>query len=134
MKRKANLSRRRRGKSARLSAELDKAWSQVIRSKGICERCGRSDGVLHAHHIVGRRNHRTRWLPQTGCCLCYRDHRWAHEEPLEFADWIRAHRPNDVAYLESVKNEISHYSDPDKRVMLESLQAALAGIDLSEAA
>lgn len=115
------MRKHRRGPDALLSRKLDLAWSKAIRQKAFCEWCGRSDSVLHAHHIIGRRNHRTRWMLQNGCCICYRCHRLAHEEPLAFADWIRSARPKDVELLERVKHEISHWTIPDKEGMLADL-------------
>lgn len=79
----------------------DRLWSQIVRSRGACERCERTaaEGVLHAHHAYSRRNFRLRFEPRNGVCLCYRCHRWAEGYPILFTEWFRENRAGDVAFL-----------------------------------
>lgn len=82
----------------------DKLWSELVRAGGHCERCGATseDSQLHAHHVYGRNNHRLRWEPRNGVCLCARCHRYFHDNPLEFANWFReSSRWTDAWYLAS---------------------------------
>jgi hypothetical protein len=118
---RVTLRRRRKGADALLTAKLDKAWSLLIRSRGYCERCGRSDGKLDACHIIGRQNFRLRWEPRNGMCLCFRCHGWWHDHPLESGPWITNHRTLDVVWLESVQNESGKFSPMEKRAMLADL-------------
>lgn len=67
-----------------------------------CERCGAvPDNPLafHAHHAYGRSDHRLRFEPRNGVALCWSDHRWAEEHPIEFAAWFASHRSEDAYYL-----------------------------------
>jgi hypothetical protein len=68
--------------------ELDIAWSKAIRSRGVCEKCGKQTD-LQAHHIFSRRHNGTRWELGNGVCLCKRCHLfWAHKDTVDFARWI----------------------------------------------
>jgi hypothetical protein len=92
-------------------------WSQIVRSKGACEVCGRKLG-LNAHHIVGRRNLTLRYDPRNGCCLCSGCHRLykesAHEDPIWFMQWMMQHRPDDYNYLFEKREELSYNQDYEK--------------------
>lgn len=113
-----------------LTKRLDIAWAKLAKVKRpYCERCERCPPavILDTDHIVSRMNRRLRHDVRNACVLCRRCHLyWKHREPLEFADWIRAHRPEDVAYLERTRNEISHFSVPDLQDMLADLESSLA--------
>lgn len=119
------MRRRRKGTDALLTAKLDKACGDLTRSLGYCERCGRTGHKLDWAHIIGRQNFRTRWLTKNSMCLCFLCHRWWHDYPTESADWIRQHRPDDVRYLERVKNESGKWSPMEKRAMLADLKDCL---------
>lgn len=108
-----------------LTNKLDFTWSRLIRSKGFCERCGRTNCKLDAAHIVGRQNRRLRWDVRNGWCACFLCHRWNHDHPLEFAAWILEHRPDDVDYLLRVKNDVTNYSTADYIEKLAALEASL---------
>lgn len=72
-----------------LIKELDKLASQVVRSKGKCEICGKREGIQCAH-IFSRRNLNTRWDLDNLMCLCYRCHiHFAHKEPMLFAEAVK---------------------------------------------
>jgi hypothetical protein len=113
-----------------LTKQLDQVWSQLVRSRGECEKCGARDKVLHAAHIYGRANRRLRWDPRNSACLCARCHLWwAHKEPLEFTDWIRSHRPEDCEYLRVAAQEVSHYTAEDYQRMLSELRSQLQALE-----
>jgi len=72
----------------------DKKWARLvkIRDNFRCRRCGRfgKDGVgwkMESAHIMGRGHKSTKWLLENGICLCFKCHRFAHEDPLLWADW-----------------------------------------------
>ena len=68
---------------------LDKIFSLAVRARGKCERCGRSQGVkLETAHIYTRSYKEGRWLFLNIFCLCSSCHRWTHDRPLEFAEFI----------------------------------------------
>jgi len=87
--------------------KLDKKWSELIRSKGQCEICGKTES-LNAHHIIGRRNYTLRWARQNGCCLCAGHHTFArqsaHQDPEWFHDWLEENRHEDLEYLREKRN------------------------------
>jgi hypothetical protein len=68
---------------------LDTLFSELIRSKGKCERCGKKETLATAH-IFSRRNFSTRWDKNNALCLCFACHfHFAHKEVMLFADWVR---------------------------------------------
>lgn len=65
--------------------KCDILFSKIIRSKGFCENCGRSNGVqLQCAHIISRRYSGTRCELMNAWCLCAGCHR-------RFTDWPREH-------------------------------------------
>ena len=74
------------------------AWSKLVRQKGVCEACGRTDGVLNAHHILPKERYIwLAFLPINGVALCYNCHKAgrysAHRNPLWFARWLAETKP-----------------------------------------
>jgi len=70
-----------------LTKRLDTAWSELIRSRGACQKCGKKTN-LQAAHIWTRARRSTRWLPLNGLCLCAGCHQfWAHKEPILFTQF-----------------------------------------------
>lgn len=64
----------------------DRLFSQRVRTKGRCERCGTTD-TLQCAHWISRRYAWTRTHPWNAFCLCARCHRWFTDHPTEFSDW-----------------------------------------------
>jgi hypothetical protein len=97
------LRRPRKRTVSSVKKSCDRLWSEIVRAGGECERCGRTseESQLHAHHVFGRNNHRLRFEPRNGVCLCARCHRWTHDNPLSYATWFREHRPDDDAFLQA---------------------------------
>lgn len=83
-----------------VKASCDRLWSHLVRvrARGRCERCDIT-GRMEAHHVYGRTDHRLRFEPRNGTCLCHPCHRWAEQFPKEFAEWHDEHRPADAAFL-----------------------------------
>lgn len=74
-----------------LSNKLDKICSEIIRSKGRCQRCGKRQNLQTAH-IFGRTYHNTRWALENLLCLCPDCHiNFAHKQPILFAEWVKKH-------------------------------------------
>jgi len=77
-----------------LKVRADKLFSAYIRSIGICQWCVVSNqsptGNYECAHIFSRRYLVTRWSPENALCLCSRHHRYAHDNPLEFAELIKS--------------------------------------------
>lgn len=53
--------------------KLDKLAGDLVRGRGKCERCGRTDRLQWAH-IVSRRAKRIRWDLDNAFCLCQNCH------------------------------------------------------------
>ena len=77
-----------------------KKLDKLIREKALehsnkCEKCGK-EGILHPHHIFGRRRRITRWAIENICVLCPSCHVFgldsAHQAPLLFTKWIKKKR------------------------------------------
>lgn len=70
----------KRGKATKLH-------SLVVRSRGACERCGRTE-TLQAAHIIGRRYAATRCDENNAWCLCAGCHRRLTEWPNEHMHFV----------------------------------------------
>jgi 5-methylcytosine-specific restriction endonuclease McrA len=65
----------------------DRLFSQLIRSQGACQNCGRTD-QLQCAHIISRRYSWTRTDTGNAFCLCAKCHWNFHREPDEWMDFI----------------------------------------------
>lgn len=78
--------------------ELDSLWGRLVRAKGRCEVCGKTDG-LQAAHGFSRRYGGTRWVLLNGFALCNGCHvRFTHD-PLGW-DAILRERWGEAPYEE----------------------------------
>ena len=82
-----------------LVKQADKLFSEIVRKKTpFCQKCG-TTSHLQTAHIVSRRNHALRWDFRNVVVLCYKCHlHWAHVQPLEFAEFIKAKKGKDIYY------------------------------------
>ncbi len=75
---------------------LDGLWAKAVKARAgnRCEYCLRSGEVwgLEAHHVIGRRVKPVRHVVSNGCSLCHAHHRFAEQNGVAFADWIKASR------------------------------------------
>lgn len=111
-----------------LKNKCDKLWSDIIKIKatGRCEVCG-TPYNLNSHHVIGRVNYNLRWDLRNGICLCVKNHKFgiysAHENPIWFMDWFKAHRPEDYEYLKDPKfNKFKTWYISDYEEILKDLQ------------
>ncbi len=76
-----------------LKRKCDKLFSEYIRSRGMCEweDGGTHKGRLECAHINSRRYLVTRWDELNALCLCSMHHFYAHQNPLEFAEFVKDH-------------------------------------------
>ena len=51
-------------------------WSKCVKTRDgfKCQLCGATEGVMHAHHFIGRRKAQTKYLVEVGICLCFTCH------------------------------------------------------------
>lgn len=77
-------------RAKKFKAKCDDLWGKIVRSNGYCERCGRSKAEvqIQAAHIISRRFSNTRVLIDNGVALCAADHRYFHDHPVRFGEWI----------------------------------------------
>lgn len=77
--------KRRRTRSQIDKAACDRLFSQLVRARGACQRCGRTtpDVQLQCAHIVSRRYTATRCDLRNAWCLCAGCHRRLTENPHE---------------------------------------------------
>jgi len=66
----------------------DKWFSDVVRFKGYCEHCGRSDVRLECCHVHGRRKKIVRYSLDNAVCMCSWCHRDMTENPTKFVRWL----------------------------------------------
>lgn len=62
-----------------LENKLDTLSAKICRMKGACEVCGKSDGVLNAHHFKSRVYKGVRWYLPNLICLCVHHHTFNHK-------------------------------------------------------
>jgi len=115
IKTKTKLSRKS------LKKKCDKLWSEIIKSGGNCEICGKH--TKDPHHVIGRKNYVLRWDLRNGVRLCFQHHTGgnlsAHNDPFWFKNWFKKARPEDYEYLLKKKNEVW---DKDYNKVLEYLE------------
>lgn len=86
---KAKPTKRKRTPKS-VKASCDRLFSKLIRSRAKCERCGRSSGVqLQCAHIYSRKFGSVRFDPLNARCLCASCHRWGHDNPVDFGEWVQ---------------------------------------------
>lgn len=69
----------------------DILFAQIIKYRDKrCVRCLRADGKLECSHIYSRRHKGTRWDEDNAKLLCFKCHRWWHENPFEAVEWVRS--------------------------------------------
>ena len=72
-----------------LTNKLDRVISEIVRSRGRCERCGNTE-TLQTAHAYSRSNFTVRWDLDNTFCLCYNCHfNFAHKNPIGFTEWVK---------------------------------------------
>ena len=86
----------------------DDIFSKLIRKKGLCIRCGRSqfNTPIECAHIIGRSNIPLRWDANNAVPLCLDCHRWGHANPRLFMEWFENKFPDRYAYITLHKNDV----------------------------
>lgn len=76
-------------KKKTLKNKLDKVFSEIIRERGRCERCGKTE-KLQCSHIYSRSLLSVRWDIDNAFCLCAGCHLyWWHKNPIEAAEFTK---------------------------------------------
>ena len=72
-----------------LKKKIDKLFSWIVRSKGYCVKCNKTER-LNAAHIFPRTNLAVRWDFNNVLALCYHCHfHWAHKNPIMFTEFVK---------------------------------------------
>src|SRR5688572_1865550 len=80
--------------SGALRNQATDAWSKYIHARDkFCQVCGKTDGVLHAHHILVRSFNATRTDETNGVLCCFRCHRYFFHgtDPHKVVCWYSQH-------------------------------------------
>lgn len=107
-----------------LKNRADALFSQIIRARGVCERCGRRppEITLQCAHILSRKYTATRWLETNALSLCVGCHHWGHMNPVEWGIFLEDDAGVDVRAL---REEARSYTGRVKKVDYEALVAEL---------
>lgn len=93
--------------------KIDTLFSQIIRERGKCEHCGKTDN-LQAAHIFSRSNMAVRWSFENVLCLCAGCHFWAHKNPILFVKWVEEYIGNErFVELSTVAVKIRKWTEPE---------------------
>lgn len=128
-KKQESATKKKQESDSWLNKQLDKLWSEAVRSKGYCELCGRKppEVVLHAHHIYSRTHRSTRYDLDNSVCLCMGCHLYtAHKSVQEFSDWICEKLGSEK--LDSLRKKAHtavKYTKEEKLEMIENLKKML---------
>ena len=108
-------------KKTTLKRKADKLFSKFIRSLDHCEKCGSSQ-FLQTAHIYSRRYVNLRYDIYNVLCLCAKDHRFFHDQPLEAMIWFNSAYPDRVKYLQKKKQKIEKWTIDDYKQVIEELE------------
>jgi 5-methylcytosine-specific restriction endonuclease McrA len=107
---------------SRLTRKLDKLCSKIIRSKGSCESCGKTEN-LQCCHIFSRTYRSLRWSLDNLLCLCAGCHHWSHKNPIFFTEWVKKHKGDDAyELLKENYRAITKLTVADLEIKLKILQ------------
>ena len=87
------LKRNTRLRPRRRKRDQDVPFADEIKKRDFwaCRRCQLHRGwvVIQCAHIFGKQAYpKVRYDPQNAIALCKGCHRWAHDHPFEFRDWV----------------------------------------------
>lgn len=106
----------------KLIIELDTVFSEIIRRRGKCKRCGQRDNLVTAH-IFSRHNLSVRWDFGNVFCLCNGCHTWAHQNPKLFEGFAKS-KLGEVRYgiLEKEAMRVKKWSVTGLEALLKGLK------------
>lgn len=105
-----------------LTNKLDKVASEIVRARGICERCNKIDDTLQCCHIYSRTYRGTRWHLDNLLCMCASCHFYTHKNPLEFAQFVNNYLGwEKVKKLTEIKEKLNQYKLSDLEEMYKAL-------------
>lgn len=110
-----------------LKNKADKLFSQSVRARGVCQRCGRTPPavVLHCSHVMSRKYTAIRWDERNALCMCQGCHFWQHQNPAENALFLL--EVVGETELDALRKEALAYTGTISKVDYESLVKELEG-------
>ena len=115
----------RKPKKRSLKCKLDKVVSQIVRTRGKCERCGVVN-QLQCCHIFSRTYMSVRFFLTNLLCLCAGCHFWAHKNPILFAEFVKKYFGKyKYTQLKLKARMIKKWSISELEVLLETLEERL---------
>ena len=106
-----------------LTRRLDRACSDIVRSRGKCERCGSVD-TLQCCHIFSRTYRNLRWDLDNLLCMCASCHFFCHKNPLSFSDFVERKLGKDkIDQLNETRNTIVKFTIKDLQLKLDVLNS-----------
>ncbi len=110
-------------KTKTAKSKADDLFSQLIRSLGYCERCGKTNVRLETSHWISRRYAWTRTYEANAFCFCHNCHQWWHDYPTDSGKWAVEKRGQDV--WEHIRERSSRRDKFDWHSELKRLQDLL---------
>lgn len=90
-----------------LTRKLDKIVSEIVRARGYCAWCKKTEG-LECCHIFSRKYRSVRWDMDNLVCLCHSHHFYSHSNPLLFAEFIKDYLGKDKYIFLKQKARMIH--------------------------
>lgn len=103
-----SLQKKKKVKKSTLRNKADLLFSQAIRSPGLCFSAGmyiKCGGSLQCAHIISRGTTSLRFDPMNAIPLCMGHHRWFHQHPFEFVEFVKQAFPKQYKYVMAHKND-----------------------------
>lgn len=119
------------------------AQAKIVHSRGVCEMCGKPaeySNPLEEHHIDGRRNLATKFMPELAMLLhlnCHKNNpqRAPHKNPEGFKLWLAEYYPDRYELWQSLTHKIVHWFEIDLKQICHDLEKQAKAIrTFSEAA
>jgi hypothetical protein len=108
-----------------LTRKLDHICSEIVRSRGKCAKCSKTDYAhLQTAHIFSRKYRSIRWdIELNLLCLCDSCHFWAHANPILFTEFVREYL-GEVRYvmLKVRAQSIKKWTIEEMQELLETLE------------
>ena len=129
MRLRARTDAMKRWNAAKAKKKLDVLWSRIIHERDDhCRFCGRTEGMMNAHHVFSRRHTATRWDVRNGVLVCFSDHYRAHNDiPWGHMMAIQAIGQPEFDMLDLIHEQIVHFDRAYYAAKLVELQKLVAG-------
>ena len=110
-----------------LTKKLDQACSLITRSKGRCVKCGEQRyQQLQCCHIYSRTYKSVRWDLLNLLCMCASCHRWGHNNPCLFTEFVQTYLgAEQYEELKARAEPTSHWKIHEMQELREANESAM---------